>query len=241
MPAGLNHFKLSIIIPVYNEEELITQVVERVKSSVRKQGLNAEIIVVNDGSKDRSAEAIRKINGITFVNLKQNAGKGGAVKAGFKAATGDIYLIQDSDLEYDPDDYTSVISPIVEGRCKVTMGSRFLKERPVFWGKRKSPYFSHYIGNRLIILVTNLLYFVHATDYEGCYKAFRSDVIKSIKVNSDGFKYDNELICKILKRGSKIIEVPIKYSPRSYESGKKINWKHGVKMLWATLKYRFYD
>ena len=231
--------KISVVIPVYNESRTIVDVIDRVKDSIARQQLNAEIIVVNDGSKDDSAAIISGISGIRFINKEKNGGKGSAVKAGFDAAAGDILLIQDADLEYNPDDYTAVIAPIVRGETEVTMGSRFLKEKPVFFGKKKSPYLTHYIGNRMIIWLTNVLYWNNATDYEGCYKAFTLQVIRSIPIRSDGFEYDNELICKILRKGYKIIEVPIDYNPRSYEHGKKITWRHGVRMLWAILKYRF--
>jgi len=231
--------KLSIVVPVYNESRTIVDVIARIKASVAKQNLNAEIIVVNDGSKDNSAEIIKTIPGITFFDKKQNGGKGSAVKAGFEIATGDILLIQDADLEYNPDDYTAVIAPIVNGETEVTMGSRFLKEKLVFFGKNKSPYLTHYIGNIAIVWLTNLLYWNNATDYEGCYKAFTLRVIRSIPIRSNGFEYDNELICKILKKGYKIKEVPIEYHPRSYDSGKKITWRHGMKMLWAIVKFRF--
>ncbi|MGH7940033.1 MAG: glycosyltransferase family 2 protein [Limisphaerales bacterium] len=231
--------KLSIVVPVYNESETVKEVLDRIKASVARQKLDAEIIVVNDGSRDNSAEVIQGIPGIVFVNKQKNGGKGSAVKAGFAAATGDIFLIQDADLEYNPDDYSAVIEPILKGEAEVTMGSRFLKEKPIFFGKRKSPYLSHYVGNRMIIWMTNALYWNNATDYEGCYKAFTARVIRSIPICSDGFEYDNELICKILKKRYKIVEVPIEYHPRSYESGKKITWRHGMRMLWAILKYRF--
>ena len=233
--------KLSVVIPVYNESRTIVDVVSRVKASIAQQNLDAEIIVVNDGSKDDSAEIIKTIPGIIFVNKVKNGGKGSAVKAGFAVARGDILLIQDADLEYNPDDYTAVIEPILKGETEVTMGSRFLKEKIVFFGKKKSPYLTHYIGNRMIIWLTNLLYWNNATDYEGCYKAFTIEVIRSIPIRSNGFEYDNELICKILRRGYKIREVPIEYNPRSYESGKKITWRHGVRMLVAIIKYRFVD
>ncbi|MBI4242805.1 MAG: glycosyltransferase family 2 protein [Planctomycetes bacterium] len=240
MPA-VHEIRLSVVIPVYNERNTIKNVIERVKNSIKKQNLKAEVIVVNDGSKDGSSDVIQTIDNIKFIDLKQNKGKGAAIKAGFKKATGDILLIQDADMEYDPDDYTAVITPIVFGKSKFVLGSRFLKERPIFFGKKKSPYFNHYIGNKLIIWVTNLLYLQHGTDYEGCYKAFTKDLIRSTHIYSNGFEYDNELVCKILKRGHRLIEVPISYKPRTYEMGKKINWKHGAKILWTILKYRFLD
>lgn len=231
--------KLSIVIPVYNERKTIEEVIRRVKASLIRQNLSAEIVVVNDGSTDGSSEVIRTIPDIVFVDQKKNRGKGASVKAGFEASTGDILLIQDADLEYDPDDYSAIIRPILNGESEVSMGSRFLKFRPVFLGENKSPYLTHYIGNRLVVWLTNFLYRHNATDYEACYKAFSHRIVDSITTVSTGFEYDNELICKILKSGGKIIEVPIKYYPRSYESGKKITWKHGFKMLWTIVKVRF--
>jgi len=232
---------LSVVIPVYNESGTIQEVVAKVKQALKKQKLDGEIIIVNDGSRDDSAEIIKKIPDVVFVNLEKNLGKGGALKEGFKVATSDILFIQDADLEYDPEDYSAMLAPILNGQTEITMGSRFLKEIPTFFGKNKSPYLTHYIGNRMIIWLTNFLYRNHATDYEGCYKAFTRRIIDSIPVHSNGFEYDNELICKILKKKYKIIEVPIAYDPRSYESGKKITWMHGVKMLWTIVKYRFCD
>lgn len=237
----LSSFKLSVVIPLYNESSTIQQIVERVKQSLKKQNLNAEILVVNDGSTDNSAEISRTIPEITFIDSKKNCGKGAAVKKGFERATGEIFLIQDADLEYDPADYTSLIEPILKGECMVTMGSRFLLERPVFFGKKKSPYFAHYLGNLLIVWLTNFLYGGHYTDYEGCYKVLKAETIRSIQIHSNGFEYENELICKVLKRGYKIVEVPIHYCPRTYEDGKKITWKNGLKILWTIFKYRFID
>jgi glycosyltransferase involved in cell wall biosynthesis len=233
--------KLSIVIPVFNERPTILTVIESVQASLQRQGLsNHEIIAVNDGSTDGTAEVLETVPGIRFIDLMRNCGKGGAVKAGFEAATGDIFLIQDADLEYNPDDYSAVIAPIAAGRADVVMGSRFLKERPRFFiGKKKSPYFAHYVGNNLIVILTNVLYRYRATDYEGCYKAFRREVIRAIPIRSNGFEYDNELICKVLKRKLRVVEVPIHYKPRTYGQGKKINWRHGMRMLWTIVKYRF--
>jgi dolichol-phosphate mannosyltransferase len=212
-----------------------------VKQSVARQAIDAEIIVVNDGSTDGSADAIRTIPGIVFIDNKKNGGKGSAVKSGFAAATGDILIIQDADLEYDPDDYSAVIAPIVRGEVEATMGSRFMRHKLVWFGPKKSPYLTHYIGNKLIVLITNFLYLNRATDYEGCYKAFTRRLVRSIPIRSNGFEFDNELICKILKRRHRVKEVPIAYRPRSYEAGKKITWKHGMRMLWAIIRYRFTD
>lgn len=230
---------VSIVIPAFNEAATIVDVVARVKAA-DAGGLMKEIIVVNDGSRDRTGEIIEGIPGIRAISLEHNRGKGAAVKAGFAAATGDIVLIQDADLEYDPDDYPVVLEPIVGGRADVVMGSRFIYDPPqFFFGEKKSPFFSHYIGNLAIIWLTNFLYGHDATDYEGCYKAFRREIVQSLPIEANGFEYDNELICKLLRRGTKIAEVPIKYAPRSYEAGKKIRWTDGMVMIWTIIKWRF--
>lgn len=230
--------KLSIVIPAYNEEATIEAIVRRVQA-VDLGPVEKEIIVVNDGSKDGTEQVLKGLSAIRHVSHGQNAGKGAALTTGFQAATGDIVLIQDADLEYDPDDYPVVIRPIVEGHSDVVMGSRFILYKPKFFGTRRSPYLSHYIGNMLITSITNLLYGKRFTDYEGCYKAFRRTVVAATPVKAKGFEFDNELICKLMRKGTRIVEVPIHYTPRTYESGKKITWRHGVIMLWTIIKWRF--
>ena len=231
--------KLSVVIPAYNEERTIAETIRRVKS-VDLGGLDLEIVVVDDGSRDQTREILKTIPGIRVVLHQRNSGKGAAVKSGFQAATGDIVLIQDADLEYDPQDYPALLQPILDGRAEATMGSRFILERLQFFGKgAKSPFFTHYIGNILIVQLTNALYRHSATDYEGCYKAFSKSVVDSIPIAANGFEYDNELICKLLRRGHRIAEVPIKYRPRTYEEGKKIKWQDGVRMVWTIVKWRF--
>ena len=231
--------KLSVVIPAYNEESTIAEMIQRVKA-VDLGAIELEIVVVDDGSKDRTREILKTIPGIRVVLHERNSGKGAAVKSGFRAATGDIVLIQDADLEYDPQDYPALLQPILEGRAEATMGSRFILERIQFFGKgAKSPFFTHYIGNILIVRLTNALYRHSATDYEGCYKAFSKSVVDSIPIAANGFEYDNELICKLLRRGHRIAEVPIKYRPRTYEEGKKIKWQDGVRMIWTIVKWRF--
>lgn len=230
--------KLSIVIPAYNEEATIEAIVRRVQA-VDLGPVEKEIIVVNDGSKDGTEEVLKGLSAIRHVSHERNAGKGAALTTGFQSATGDIVLIQDADLEYDPDDYPAVIRPIVEGRSDVVMGSRFILYKPKFFGTRRSPYLSHYIGNMLITSVTNLLYGQRFTDYEGCYKAFRRTVVTATPVKARGFEFDNELICKLMRKGTRIVEVPIRYTPRTYESGKKITWRHGAVMFWTIVKWRF--
>ena len=230
--------KLSIVIPAYNEEATIEAIVRRVQG-VDLGPVEKEIIVVNDGSQDGTEQILKGLSGIRPISHERNAGKGAAVTTGFQAATGDIVLIQDADLEYDPDDYPTVIGPIVEGRSDVVMGSRFILYKPKFFGTRRSPYLSHYIGNMLITSITNLLYGQRFTDYEGCYKAFRRAVVAATPIKAKGFEFDNELVCKLMRKGTRIVEVPIHYTPRTYESGKKITWRHGVIMLWTITKWRF--
>jgi glycosyltransferase involved in cell wall biosynthesis len=229
--------KLSVIIPAYNEEGTIEAVVRRVQAADIGP-LEKEIIVVDDGSQDGTLDILKGLSGIRYLAHQRNAGKGAALSTGFQAATGDILLIQDADLEYDPEDYRAVIQPIVDGRSEVVMGSRFLLERPVFLGKRRSPYLAHYLGNLLIVRITNLLYRRRFTDYEGCYKAFARNALASVRVGAQGFEYDNELICKLMRTGARIVEVPIQYSPRTYEHGKKITWRHGLIILWTIIKWR---
>lgn len=231
--------KLSVVIPAYNEEATIAETIERVKA-VDLGSVELEIVVVDDGSKDRTREILQTIPGIRVVLQERNAGKGAAVKSGFRAATGDVVLIQDADLEYDPQDYGTLLQPIVDGHVEAVMGSRFLLEKLKFFGKgAKSPFFTHYIGNKLIVATTNVLYGHSATDYEGGLKAFSKRIIDAIPIEANGFEYDNELICKLLRRGHRIAEVPIHYLPRTYEQGKKIKWQDGVRMLWTIVRWRF--
>ena len=229
--------KLSIVIPAYNEEATIEAIVRRVQA-VDLGPIEKEIIVVNDGSRDGTEQVLKGLPGIRHISHERNAGKGAALTTGFQSATGDIVIIQDADLEYDPGDYPAVIRPIMEGHSDVVMGSRFILYKPKFFGQRRSPYISHYIGNMLITSITNLLYGQRFTDYEGCYKAFRRTVAAATPVRAKGFEFDNELICKLMRKGTRIVEVPIHYIPRSYESGKKITWRHGVIMLWTIAKWR---
>jgi len=230
--------KLSVIIPAYNERSTIEAVVSRVQG-VNLGPIEKEIIVVDDGSRDGTIEVLKVLSGIRHILHERNAGKGAALTTGFQAATGDIVLIQDADLEYHPEDYRTVIQPIMDGACDAVIGSRFLLYKPKFFGKRRSPYLTHYIGNKLIVDVTNLLYGQHFTDYEGCYKAFTRTILASTPVEAKGFEFDNELVCKLMRKGARIVEVPIHYTPRTYAHGKKINWKHGVIILWTIVKWRF--
>lgn len=231
--------KVSVVIPAFNEERTIAEAIARIRKA-DVGGHELEIVAVDDGSKDGTREVLSSIPGIRVVAHPSNRGKGAAVKTGFAAATGDVLLISDADLEYDPADFKEVIRPIVEGRADAVLGSRFVHQRPVFFfGKPRSPFFTHYIGNIAIVLLTNVLYGQRATDYEGGTKAFRKALIDGLPIEADGFEYDNELVCKLLRRRARVAEAAIRYRPRSYEQGKKIKWKDGLVMLWTIAKWRF--
>lgn len=236
---------LSVIIPAYNEEKTIREIIER----VRRVPPRKEIVVVNDGSRDKTAAILDELKGYLapdefFSRLvvihKKNGGKGSALRAGIAAASGDIILFQDADLEYDPKDYPGLIEPIVAGRTKAVMGSRLLAGGNIWVGGKPSfAYVRNHLGIRLITLLTNLLFGKHATDYEGCYKAFDAVLLKSIPLEADGFELDNELVCKLFRLGRTVMEVSTQYYPRSYEEGKKIKVRDGLKILWTIIRWRF--
>lgn len=225
--------KLTIIVPVYNEEKTIHKILgklEKVRLPISK-----EILIIDDGSKDESYKVIKKyIKNKKFYKLvtKPNGGKGSAVKKGFELATGDIITIQDADLEYDPEDYKKLIKPIMDGKEKVIYGSRFLKtHRPL--------YKIYFWGNKFLTLFTRILYHTEITDMETCYKVFHKDVIKNIKIKANKFDIEPEITAKILKRGIRIQEIPISYTPRTIKEGKKINWKDGIQAIWTLLYWKF--
>jgi glycosyltransferase involved in cell wall biosynthesis len=222
---------LSVVMPVYNERTTIDEIIRRVLAVP----LRIELIVVDDGSKDGTRDILNAlVKELTFklVLQPQNAGKGAALRRGFEEATGDLVVIQDADLEYSPEEFPELIQLIVEGRADVVYGSRFLGRHRVFL-------FTHYAGNRLLTLITNVLYNTMLTDMETCYKVMRTDVLRSMKLESDGFGIEPELTAKIFKRHYRVYEVPITYDGRGYEEGKKITWRDGVVALWVLLKYRF--
>lgn len=225
--------RVSVIIPVYNEVKTILEVVRRVAS----QPTVGEIIIVDDCSTDGARELLQETAFPEMVKVlyhDHNMGKGAGIRTGVKAATKDIIIIQDADLEYNPTDFPVVLRPILDGVADVVYGSRFL-------GTHRSFMFSHYIGNRFLSFTTNVLYNNMLTDMETGYKAFRAPVIKDIQIRSNRFDFEPEITAKVLKRGYRIYEVPIYYAGRDYAEGKKITWRDGFAALWALLRFRFSD
>jgi glycosyltransferase involved in cell wall biosynthesis len=222
---------LSVVIPVYNEKDTIEEILARVAAvPVRK-----EIIVVDDCSTDGTRAMLAALQaqmGFRLVLQDRNQGKGAALRRGFAHVTGDVVVIQDADLEYSPEEYPELIALIRDGRADVVYGSRFLGRHRVFL-------FTHYLGNRVLTLLTNVLYNTMLTDMETCYKVMRTDVLRSFTLRSDGFGIEPELTAKIFKRGFRVYEVPITYDGRGYDEGKKITWRDGVVALWVLLRYRF--
>ena len=230
---------LSVLIPAYNEEKTIKDILKKVIGVELISNLKMEIIVVNDCSKDNTAMFVEEfINENPTISLKllaheKNQGKGAAIRTAIKAATGDIVIVQDADLEYDPEDYNLMIPFILKEEYQVVYGSRFLNS------KNKHSYKSFYWGGRLVTIATNILFLQRLTDEPTCYKMFDATVIKNIKLNCTGFEFCPEITAKVIKAGYRILEVPIHYYPRSIEDGKKIKWYDGLEAIWTLLKYRF--
>jgi len=225
---------LSVVIPVYNEVHNISEIIKRVQA----QELANEIVIVDDGSSDGTRDILKDMDGKDSVRVilhERNQGKGAAVSTGMKAARGDILLIQDADLEYDPRDYPQIIRPIEEGIADVVYGSRFLG------GPRRVTMFWHMIANKLLTAMTNILYDTILTDMETGYKVFRRGVIDGMTIRSKRFNFEPEFTAKVLKRHYRIFEVPITFNPRDYSQGKKIKLKDAFEAVWALLKYRFVD
>jgi glycosyltransferase involved in cell wall biosynthesis len=252
-PHALIDPKLSVVIPVYNEKETIFEILRRVlDTEIRK-----EIVVVDDCSKDGTREILqnmanRQANGeveapandggdpvalkdVRFFFQEQNQGKGAALRRGFAVASGDIVLVQDADLEYDPRDYSKLLEPILDGRADVVFGSRFLG------GPQRVHYFWHYVANKGLTLLSDMFTNLKLTDMETCYKVFRREVLKDIRIKSNRFGFEPEITAKVSKGNWRVYEVPISYAGRTYEEGKKITWKDGVQALWCIIRYQLGD
>ncbi|MDP1808514.1 MAG: glycosyltransferase family 2 protein [Actinomycetota bacterium] len=225
--------KLSVIMPVYNEKTTIKEILRQVRS-VDLGDLDKEIIVVDDCSTDGTGDILKleADSSIKVIRHEKNQGKGAAVRTGLANATGDMIIIQDADLEYDPEDYLKLIDPVLKGKATVVYGSRFT-------GERRNMLFWHYLGNRFLSLVTNVLYNTTLSDMETCYKLFSREAIDGITIKSNKFDFEPEITAKLLRRGIRIYEVPISYAGREMEEGKKISWKDAFPALWALTKYRF--
>jgi len=224
--------KLSVIVPVYNEKATVAEIVDRVRAT----GLDIELIVVDDGSTDGTREVLKQIAGKIDRLLLQpaNRGKGAAVKAGFAAATGDVLIIQDADLEYDPEDYRELLKPIEKANADLVLGSRLTGAKP-----QRAYYYWHYVGNRLITFIARVLYNTTLSDIYTCYKVFKREQLTGLDVRSDGFEFDAELLATLLKRHLVVYEVPISYYGRSYGEGKKIKWYHTIDVIWNLVRCRF--
>ncbi|HTC19335.1 MAG TPA: glycosyltransferase family 2 protein [bacterium] len=226
---------LSIIVPVYNEEKTLLPLLKKVQA-VKLWGLKKQIIIVNDGSTDKTPLLLKKLKipGSKILQHDKNRGKGAAIRTAIPHTTGDIVIIQDADLEYDPTDYKTVLAPILDGSADVVYGSRFK-------GVHRAFLFWHYVGNKFLTFLTNLLYDTVLTDMETCYKAFRGEIIRSLRLRSNRFDFEPEVTAKVLKRGCKLFEVPISFHGRGFEEGKKITWRDGIVALYCLIRYRFMD
>jgi glycosyltransferase involved in cell wall biosynthesis len=234
MPADWNDIVLTAVMPAYDEEASVEAAVRR----IREVPLNIEIVAVNDASRDRTGaifDALEKDGLIDIViHHQENRGKGAAVRSGIAAATGDVIVIQDADLEYDPREYATLLEPMVRNGAEAVFGSRFQA------GPRRVLYFWHMVGNKVLTLLSNMLTDLNLTDMETCYKMVRADLLQSLPLVSDRFGFEPELTARLAHAGARIWEVPISYSGRTYAEGKKINWKDGVAALWHIFRFNLF-
>ncbi len=229
--------KLSVVIPVYNEEKTVCELIAKVRAV--DVGFDKEIIIVDDCSSDGTGKVLQELcekePDIVLKSHDVNQGKGAALRTGFKSATGDIVVIQDADLEYDPNDYKQLLGPILDGHADVVYGSRFLGGGP-----HRVVYYWHYLGNRFLTTFSNMMTDLNLTDMEVCYKMFRKEVIQNITICESRFGFEPEITAKVAQNKNwRVYEVPISYYGRNYDEGKKIGWKDGVRAIWCIVKYRF--
>jgi glycosyltransferase involved in cell wall biosynthesis len=225
---------VSVIVPVFNERNTVTEIVRRMRAVKLPLDLELEVVVVDDGSSDGTDKVLAALQDSTVrvVTHSVNQGKGAAIRTGLEAIRGDLVLIQDADLEYDPDDWPRLLDPVLRGKAQVVYGSRFT-------GERKNMFPSHWLGNRLLTLATNILYRSTLSDMETCYKLFDRRVLAGITIESQHFDFEPEITAKILRRGYRIYEVPISYAGREISEGKKISWHDGFGAIMALVRYRF--
>jgi len=228
------NFIVSIIIPVFNESGTIAEAVEAVLATPYRK----EIILVDDGSTDGTRDILARIHhpDMRIIFHEKNTGKGGAIRSGFAQATGDIILIQDADLEYDPSEYHILLQPILAGRADVVYGSRFAGH-----GAHRVLYFWHYVGNRFLTILSNLFTNLNLTDMESCYKVFTKEALQGVQIKENRFGFEPEITAKMARRGLRIYEVPISYYGRTYEEGKKICWRDGFWAIWCIFKHNIFS
>ena len=225
--------KISVVIPVFNERDTVAEILGRVRRAL--DGKEAEIVVVDDGSGDGTVDVLRPMADIRLIEHGVNQGKGAALRTGFAAATGDVVIVQDADLEYDPRDYPKLLEPNEDGRADVVFGSRFLG------GPHRVLLFWHYMANKLLTWLSNVFTNLNLSDMETGYKVFRRSVLDKIHIRSDRFNFEPEITAKVAKTRCRVYEVPISYSGRTYDEGKKIGARDGLAALWAIIKFRFVD